>query len=506
MNRSRWSSPPRVGRNVTAGLIGNAWVALMGIAFLPVFFRYLGAESYGLIGVFLLIQAAISVLDLGLTAIFTREVARLRTTPDGPARLSDLLRTLEWLYWGMAAALGLAIALGGPTVIRLWLSPSGLSPATVDRAISLIGITLAMRWPLPLYVGGLAGLERQVMLNAHRIVVETFRNVGAAVVLAIGFASIESFFLWQIIVTTLGTLSACYLLRSVLPEQRRQSRFDAALLRAVFPMAMGLTGISVTALVLTQLDKFIVGRLLSLESFGYYSFASTVAMGLLALASPVFQAYYPRMTTALASRDRPHLVESYHEAAQAICVLVGPAAICLSVFAPEILLLWTRNDTLATAAAPVLAVLAIGTLCNGIMTIPYGLQLAAGTTRLALCSNAIAIVVIVPALVFAIGRGDLVGAAWAWCVLNIGYVALQAPLVHYRLLSGEHKNWLCSDTLKPLLLATMVTLACRYVLLGAQASSYVVALVIGVALLTSYGASLLAAPAIRGKFVTFIRS
>jgi len=39
-------------RNVIASYLGQAWVALMGLAFIPIYIRYLGIEAWGVMGLF----------------------------------------------------------------------------------------------------------------------------------------------------------------------------------------------------------------------------------------------------------------------------------------------------------------------------------------------------------------------------------------------------------------------------------------------------------------------
>ena len=65
-----------VKRNVLANYVGQGWSALMGLAFVPLYIRYLGIEAYGLIGVFAVLQACLSLLDMGMTPTLNREMAR----------------------------------------------------------------------------------------------------------------------------------------------------------------------------------------------------------------------------------------------------------------------------------------------------------------------------------------------------------------------------------------------------------------------------------------------
>jgi hypothetical protein len=48
----------------------------MGLAFIPLYIKYHGIEAYGLIGLFALLQAWLGLLDMGMTPILGREMAR----------------------------------------------------------------------------------------------------------------------------------------------------------------------------------------------------------------------------------------------------------------------------------------------------------------------------------------------------------------------------------------------------------------------------------------------
>ena len=60
---------------------------------------------------------------------------------------------------------------------------------------------------------------------------------------------------------------------------------------------VGMGGTSIALLLLTQLDKVILSRALTLEMFGYYMLATSVAANLLRLVVPVQQAIFPRFST-----------------------------------------------------------------------------------------------------------------------------------------------------------------------------------------------------------------
>ncbi len=115
-----------------------------------------------------------------------------------------------------------------------------------------------------------------------------------------------------------------------MPLKRRVFRRE--LLLNIWRFAAGMTGITVLVTILTQLDKVILSRMLSLEMFGYYTLASVVAMNLDRFVGPVFSATYPRLTNLVALGATEEITRLYHKSAQLVSVLVLPAALVVALF------------------------------------------------------------------------------------------------------------------------------------------------------------------------------
>ena len=96
-------------RNLAANYLGQAWVSLMAVVFLPLYVRYLGAEALGLIGVFALLQAWLTLLDLGITPTLNREMARFTAGGHSPRSIANLLRSLEAVCALLASLVVLAL-------------------------------------------------------------------------------------------------------------------------------------------------------------------------------------------------------------------------------------------------------------------------------------------------------------------------------------------------------------------------------------------------------------
>lgn len=211
-----------------------------------------------------------------------------------------------------------------------------------------------------------------------------------------------------------------------------------------------MSGISILAVILTQLDKIILSKMLSLEMFGYYTLASVVAMSLGRLFTPVFYSIYPRFTQLVSMGDQEGLKQLYHKSCQFVSVLILPIAIIIALFSHEILLIWTQNQATADKAYLLVSILICGTALNGLMHFPYALQLAFGWTRLSFFKTLIAVILLVPLIIYMTTHYGATGAAIAWLVLNLGMFFFEIPIMHRRLLRKEKWRWYWQDVCVPL--------------------------------------------------------
>jgi O-antigen/teichoic acid export membrane protein len=213
----------------------------------------------------------------------------------------------------------------------------------------------------------------------------------------------------------------------------------------------------VLALMLTQIDKILLVRILPLQVFAYYALAGAVVAGLYQLVTPVSQSYYPRLTELFARNDNRALVTTYHGGAQLLAATVAPPAALMIFFADPVLRIWTGNQEVTHNAAPILTLLAIGSLLHTMMYMPYMLQLAAGWSGFAVRVNAIAVCILVPAIFVVVPRYGAIGAAAIWVVLTTCYVIGSAHFMHRRLLTEEKWRWYLLDMGLPVGAAMGVT-------------------------------------------------
>jgi hypothetical protein len=139
-----------------------------------------------------------------------------------------------------------------------------------------------------------------------------------------------------------------------------------------------------------------------------------------------------------------------------------PATVVVVFFSFEILALWTQNLTVAAHTQLILRLLIIGYCLNGLMMMPYALQLAYGWTTLSLGLNLTAAILLMPLMVVLALRYAGIGAAAVWILLNGIGVTVGVRIMHKRLLPGEQRSWYLVDVAGPLLAALAIAAAGRW--------------------------------------------
>jgi O-antigen/teichoic acid export membrane protein len=492
-----------LGYNLLAGFANSIWAAIVNLAAVPFYLNYLGIEAYGLIGFFVTTQALLQLLDMGMTPTINREVARCSASGN-MSEAGKLLHALAVIYWSLAGLIAILILMLAPLIAEYWLQSKQLSALTISNAVMLMGLVVACRWPVGLYQGALIGAQRLTVSSGINMVMVTIGAAGAVSVLAFISPTIEAFFIWQacvgIVYAIIIRLAAWRIIGRV-----PNLKFSFGALKNVWKFTAGMSGIGITALVFTQLDKVILSKILELDEFGIYMLATVVVSALYILINPVFNVIYPRMSELVVNKNAEEITKLYRLGTRLLASLLFPIAMILAVFAEDIVRIWTGDSQLATDVAPIISLLAIGSSLHGVMYFPYALQLAYGKTSLPLKINLILMVGLVPVLIFFALTYGALGGAMAWLVLHVLYVLLGTWLTHKHLLMGLGKKWLFQDVGVPIILIAITGAIGRFLIEGSESPVYLKLLGGFILALVASALSIFTCSKFRGAILKWLR-
>jgi O-antigen/teichoic acid export membrane protein len=446
-----------VTRNIIANYVGTAWSALMGFLFVPWYIKYLGAEAYGVVGISVILQSYLAFLDLGLTPMMGREMARFTAGAHDARAIRSLLRTIELVMWSTSAVAVLSLWLAADWIASEWLRSESLPTADIAHALRILAAVVGMRFLEGLYKGCLIGLQLQVTANVITSTAATLRGAGAVAVLAWWSPTLNAFFWWQGAVSFASLTALAFGAHRLLPAAPASIRQGIKVLRGTWKFAGGMLLSSLLVLLLTQTDKVLLTRLLSLADYGKYTLSLAIASGVSIAAGPIGQAIYPRLNELHAKGKQSLMAETLHRGAQLVTAVAGSICGVLVTFTEEILRLWTGDLALVASTAPTIRLLALGCFVNATMTLPYLVLLTSGRTRFLNAYSAASVVLTVPALCWLVPRYGTAGAAGVWLGLNVLLFATAAPISLQLELRGEVRRWYLADVALP---ASAITAVC----------------------------------------------
>lgn len=436
--------------NIIANYASQLYVTVVGIVILPLYIKYMGAEAYGLVAFFTMLQAWFALLDMGLTPTIGRETARYNGGAITALAYRQLFRAISLIFLGVAILGGSAILLFSDIIANHWLKSTVLPKAEVIFAVQIMAVSIALRWMGGLFRGVVTGFERLTWISGFSTIIATLRFIAVFLTMAIyGFTPIV-FFVHQFMVVLVEVIGLFFMTRRLLPDC---VDFDEPIgwsfhpVRELLKFSLTIAFTSSVWIIVTQTDKLVLSGILPLSDYGYFTLAVLAASGVMVISAPISNAIMPRMARFYAMGMHEELIQLYRSSTQLICVMAGSAAITIAFCATPLLVLWTGNPDVANNAAPVLRLYAIGNGILAVSALPYYLQYARGSLRYHFIGNAIMGIGLIPAIAIAANLHGGVGAGYTWMIANFLFLLIWVAYVHSKLEPGLHFKWLINDCL-----------------------------------------------------------
>lgn len=443
-----------IKKNTIANYLGQFYSIFIGVLMLPFYLKYLGAEAYGLVGFFTMLQSWMMLLDLGLSGTLSRETAKLKDKKNGLLKLKQLIRSTEAFYLVMIFVIVCSILLGSSWISQHWLNVKILSLNAVASCIQLMGLMIGIRWFVSLYRGSIIGFEYQVWLNIYNVMIASFKFIGAFFLIKYISNDIFYFFIYQMLIAILEYFIIKYKLYSFLPKTKFMMP-SLSVLKEIAPFALSLAYTSGIWILFTQLDKLMLSHYIPLKEYGYFTLVILASSAVMQLTGPLSQALLPRMTALLTTNKEQEMLQLYHNGTQFISIVVCSVVSILSFYSYELLYAWTGDIIASKWASPILVWYVIG---NGILAIgafQYYLQYAHGNLKYHVRMNTIFPLLTLPIIFFSVIHYGALGASIAWFSIQLIGFLVWPPFVHSKFAKGIHRDWMLKDIFPAVFMSTL---------------------------------------------------
>lgn len=401
----------QLARNSLYNYIGLLAPLVVGFVSVPVLIAQLGTDRFGLLSLAWMVVGYFNIFDMGIGRATTKFVAEY-AAKGRQAEMAPLVANALFLSIS-GGLIGTAIvSLLAPTVVTSWLNvPDELH----NEALATMFVVAAS---IPIILtnacarGVLEAQQRFALTNSIRVPSSVSAFLVPILVLPFSrnlFVIVLALSLAKLIVMSVYLRFA---IRDI--EFLKHCRPNRSILLQLLGYGKWVTVSNVVAPMMGQMDRFLVGSLLTLTAVAYYAtpFDLMVKLfiiptGLVSVLFPVFSAY---------SAARPDDVVKLHQkAVRYILLAMLPIAVGVVTLAEPFLGLWLNAD-FAHNSTLVLQLLAVGVIVNSIARVPLSAIEALGRPDLTAIMYLIELPVYVTALWYATSRFGIAGAASVWTV------------------------------------------------------------------------------------------
>jgi O-antigen/teichoic acid export membrane protein len=350
-------------------MVGAGLPMVAALVTIPFLIRGLGEARFGILGVVWVVIGYFGLFDFGLGRALTKVVAE-RLGAGKKEELAGVVWTtlLTMLFLGVLG--GAALGLVAPWLTRRVLE---IPPALQGEALhSFYLMAFALPWVIST-TGLLAILEanqRFGVVNALRIPLALFNYVGPVAVLPFSASLVPVVMLLVLgrLLAWGGYLAAC--LRT-LPALRQGITLQWGEMRGLARFGGWMTVSNMVSPLMTHVDRFLIGALISMAAVAYYVTPYEIATKLWLVPTSILGVLFPAFAATFV-QNRTRTVALFDRAIRAIFLIMFPAALVIVTLAHEIMDLWLGRAFAANSAG-VLQWLVVGVFINCLGYAPFAL-------------------------------------------------------------------------------------------------------------------------------------
>lgn len=404
-------------------VIGGAQVLsiVIGVARTKVFALLVGPAGVGLFGLLTtLMTTASTVMQIGMAAVGTRQIAEARATGDED-RLALARRALL-----IAAVVLSIIGAGGVWLLREPLAVYVLRNEALTDAVGWIalgvGLSVAAMWQTSL-IQGMSRMWDLAWLRIGGAVLVAL--VGLPIIWAFGEAAIPFF----VILAPLASLVIGQIfiarIRTAPPISAKLTEL-AGQWRMFIVLGLPIVLSSIISMVATVWVQAHIKAELGIAALGFFVASNTVASQYSSLVlTSMLGDYFPRLSGVI--HDRAAACELVNQQTEVVILLAGPLILGIFAFAPWVITLLYSGEFLP--AANVLRWQAVGTLLMVIGWPMSFILLATGAGRAYFVTGAVPMLVMAAATALLMNRYGLDGAGMGYFAAYLVYLPLNFVLV-----------------------------------------------------------------------------
>ena len=399
-------------RNTIWNMIGQGVPLLVALFAIPLLIKGMGTDRFGVLTLAWAVVGYFSLFDLGLGRALTKLVAEKL----GAEQTEDIPR----LIWTALALMGMLGIIGA-------LVAAGISPWLVSDILKIPQVLqdetlkafylLALSIPVVISAIGLRGVleahQRFDLANMVRIPFGMFTFLGPLIVLPFSNSLFP-----VVAMLVAGRILTCGVFLVVclhlVPALRHNIRSQRTMVWPLISFGSWMTVTNIVGPLMTYMDRFLIGALISVTAVAYYATPYEVVTKLWIISGAIVGVLFPAFSTTW-GQDQARTARLFGRGINYTFLALFPLTIIIVTMTHEGITLWLGVE-FADNSSFVLQWLAVGVFINSLAQIPFALVQGAGRPDLTAMMHLIELPFYLLTLWWLLGVYGIKGAAIAWVV------------------------------------------------------------------------------------------
>lgn len=395
--------------NTLWNLAGQLLPLVVAIIALPALIRSLGIDRYGFLSLALVLIGYAGLFDFGIGRAMTRLVAQKLAEHDlAGARRIGAVATTYMLLLGILS--GVMLCVFSRNIVIQWLViPVALQSEAIN-AMWLLAASLPFVLLTAAYRGAIEAHQYFKPLNVVRILMGSFTYLGPLC------AALVSPRL-EVVVGTMGAVRVlATLAHAWVANKHCDFRYvlhlpDKSASRALFTLGGWITVTNVISPIMSTMDRFILGGLVTVELVAYYATPYDLMSRVMIIPYALMSALFPMIASL--GRDATRLRETYHAIIRLLFITMFPVVFVCITLGGEFLQLWL-GEQFARQGTIVLQILSVGVLANSLAQAPALLIQGVGRPKWMAIVHLVELPLFLLGIWYLTNRFGIAGTALTW--------------------------------------------------------------------------------------------
>lgn len=389
---------------------GQAIPMVIAIFSIPFLIARLGDDRFGLLSIGWMVVGYLSLFDFGIGRAMTRQIA-IKIGLEKHDEIQTVFWTANLAMLGMGGVGAIIGVLAAPLLVTRILNV----PQWLQEEAQLALVILSLGVPVTIVSTGLRGVleafqEFRLSGSIRFLTGLTTYLVPLAIVpwsssISIIFAALVG----SRAVVAFINFAVCM---NVFPPLRQWTTFKMEELRGLLTVGGWMTVSNVVSPVMTTLDRFLLGSLLSVGAITYYATPADVLTKILIFPGAVTGVLFPAFASAVYT-SRSRTFSLFHRSWDATFFMIFPMVFAAAMLAEPGLTLWLDAE-FADRSSSIVKWLAFGVLANGLAQLPYSLLQSAGNSKSVALIHVFELPLYIAFLYGMVITFGITGAAIAW--------------------------------------------------------------------------------------------